>query len=173
MKSSQPTNGTNAVYRLFLRYFIVYLATVPAGLFLARHGWWAALSPFLGVALASPLLLAAIGAFSTLTTPFLFLLTAAKAVVDATLLHRLLSLVSGGALGFWHFNAVLFLLMGTLILCLFSVARAHLFSFTCIRRNGGLLRSGLFWRYVLDLCVLSVIYLLFKFCWQRLLPTLG
>ena len=150
MKPIEPTTAQNAVLRLFVRYFLLYIAAVFPGVWLARQAGVFLLPPCALCYTLLPVLLAAMAAFSTVSNLLLALFIAAHAFCDTALLYRAYLLVQNGSGGILHFNICLCLLLIGAVLLFYTAARASYFSFACDKRDLQLLLSKQFWLYLLE-----------------------
>jgi hypothetical protein len=123
--------------RLFLRFLLCYAATFAVGLMQTTAGGFlpTAGRPLLFV------LLALLGGFLSVSSPFLLLLTVWKAAVEAHLFYRLLLLARGGEISLFCINACLFILLVMLFVYLIAAASACRFAHETYIRDLRLLFS--------------------------------
>lgn len=148
MKPIEPTTAQNAVLRLFVRYCLLYAAAVFPGVWLAQKTAVFLLPPDALLYTLLPVLLAALAAFSTVSTLLLTLLVTSRAFCDTALLHRVYLLVQSGSGSILHFNICLCLLLIGNALLFYTAARASYFSFVSDKRDLQLLLSKQFWLYL-------------------------
>ena len=167
-----PTTSQNATSRLFLRFFLLYLLSVPVWLLSAARMHTVSMA-FAGTAQLLFLLFSLLGALLTVTKPYLLFLTVCKAFYDATLLRYLTGRVQSGAVGILPFNAFFFLIAFSAILFSVSAAGAELFAFLHTERNFKLLLSPAFGRYLVRAIVLTAVALTLYFLWPQIYTALG
>ena len=149
-------------HRLFLRFLLCYAAAFAAGWL-----WCVRISsiPATGNALLF-LLLALLGGFLSVSSPFLLLLTGWKAVLEAQLLYRLLLLARADEITLLSLNACLLLLLITLFVYVTAAASACRFSHETYIRDLRLLLSGSCLAYLVRGACLAAATLLLKQLWS-------
>ena len=119
MRKREPTNGSNATSRLFLRFFLCYLLTAPVAVLCAMRGLLDLIPQKSGTVEFFFIPFALLGAFLTVTKPYLIILTVIKSFYDVTFLYQVSQWVFLGAIGILPWNACFFILIFSMIL--FSV----------------------------------------------------
>ena len=171
-KSPDPTTSANAAVRLFLRFLLCYLAAVPIGVLLAaRH--CNAEADRMGTMVLLFVSLALLGAFLTVTMPYLLVLTVCKAFYDGKMLYCFTVQARTGDIGIFSWNACFFLVVLSAVLFVFSAAQAALFAFLYPQRDGKLLFSAPFGRYLLRALLLCASAVLLYLLWPHIDATLG
>ena len=171
MRRIEPTSGKNAASRLFLRFLICYIASIPIALSLApfRH----ALNDAVGETELFFIFLCCFSGLLTVTKPFLILLTLSKACFDLSLLRRVLLLARGGAVPLLPFNAFLCYLLASVILFLITASRAALFTFRYTARDTKLLFSRPFLLYLLEMSCFLASGMIFYLLWPQILQLIS
>ena len=167
-----PTTADNLGARLFLRFFLCYLAGCLAALLLGRLP---ALSNaegighhhFISVALA------ALGGVLTVSKPYLLLLSLLRAALDAEVLAYLFSKAHGGYGGFFTFNACLCYLAFSVLLFCVTAARACRFSAESTGRDTALLLSRRFLVFTGEMLLLLALSTLLYLLWPQLCQMLS
>lgn len=173
MKKREPTSSTNVTSRLFLRFFLSYLIITPVAVLCAMRGL---LNPDLecvGLVEFGFIPLSLLGAFLTVTKPYLIVLTLIKSFYDATLLYQVSQWVRLGAIGLLPFNACLFILIFSIILFCLTAARAELFSFLHSARDIQLILSRPFGAYLLEILLFTALALSLYYLLPELFATVG
>ena len=156
------------ISRLFFRFFLTYLLACPIACFLGTKGiprptlFGVGDTAFLFVALAL------LGAFSTISKPYLLILAFLKGFYDAALLYEVSCLTGAGKIGILPWNACLLLVLFSLFLFALAAARAQLFSFVNAKRDLRLLLSRSFWLYLFESLFLLALALSLYFLWPML-----
>ena len=88
MKKREPTSGTNATSRLFLRFFLSYLIITPVAILTAMRGLLNLDLERAGLVEFSFIPLSLLGAFLTVTKPYLIVLAFIKSFYDVALLYQ-------------------------------------------------------------------------------------
>lgn len=168
---SVPTGAQNATSRLFLRFMLCYWAVFFLALPLLRDRAALPLNE-LGAMQLAAVALALLGAFLTVSKPYLLLLTACKACLDASLLFWITQSVQNGALGLLQWNAAFFLTAFSAVLLALAASLAQWFSFSTALRDVRLLFSRSFGRFLLRASLYLAAALLLYFLWPQLCDTL-
>ena len=164
----KPTTASNVMSRLFFRFFLAYLAACPIACFLGTKG-----IPRLAIFGEGDIallfvLLALLGAFSTISKPYLLLLAFLKGFYDTALLYEVSCLIGTGKIGVLAWNACFLLVLFSLLLFAVAAARAQLFSFVNAKRDMQLLLSGSFWLYLFEAVFFLALALSLYFLWPLL-----
>ena len=167
-----PTNRENALSRLFFRYFLLYVATLPLALWLSARGLFQLVLLPLPLVALLPVVSAALFAFFTITGPLMVLLTLLKGLLDFSFLLRAVTLAQNQSIGLIHFNAVLLLLGAGIIIYIFSAATARLFAFENQSRDLSLLFSKAFFKYLIKAAIFALLAIVLYYLWQKLLTLL-
>ena len=173
MKKREPTNNTNAATRLFLRFFLTYFLCVPIAILSAMRALIpldltrAGLIEFLFIPLAL------LGAFLTVTKPYLIVLAAIKSFYDIALLYQVTQWVRIGAIGILPWNACLLILIFSIVLFCLTASRAELFSFLHPARDIQLILSRPFGSYLLEMLLFTALALSLYYLLPELLNTFG
>jgi hypothetical protein len=173
MRKREPTNGTNATSRLFLRFFLAYLLTAPVAILIATNGLLDLNLKRVGLIEFFFIPLSLLGAFLTVTKPYLIILSVIKSFYDVALLYRVSQWARLGAIGILPWNACLLLLIFSLILFCFSAARAELFSFLHTQRDLRLILSRPFGAYLLEMLLFTALALSLYYLMPELFNTFG
>lgn len=153
--TAAPTSEENAPGRLFLRFFLLYVTSASLAFLLLAPALPRLPMSEVGAVEWLFVPLALLGALLTVSSPYLALLTVAKAVYDAAILYRVTHLARSGAVGFLLWNACFFLLAFSLTLTAFAASRACFFAHRSPRRDAALLLSRPFLCYLGEALVLT------------------
>ena len=173
MKKREPTTGSNATSRLFLRFFLTYLLTVPIAILFAIRELLHLSLERVGLIEFFFVVLALLGAFLTVTKPYLTILTIIKTFYDVALLYHVSQWVRFGVIGILPWNACLLILIFSIILFCLSAARAELFSFLHPERDIRLILSKPFGYYLLEMLLFAALALSLYYVMPELLDTFG
>lgn len=173
MKKREPTNGTNATSRLFLRFFLTYLLTAPVAILFATRELLELNIEQSGAVEFFFVPLSLLAAFLTITKPYLIVLAVIKSFYDVALLYQVSQWVRLGAIGILPWNACLLILIFSLILFCFAAARAELFSFLHTERDIHLILSRPFGAYLLEMLLFTALALSLYYLMPELLNTFG
>ncbi|MBE6701848.1 MAG: hypothetical protein E7585_00330 [Ruminococcaceae bacterium] len=169
----EPTNSENVTSRLFLRFFLAYIAACPIAWLLAAKGITDVSTETVGQVEFFFIPLALLGAILILSKPYLLLLSFFKGFFDAVLLFRVTQWTKAGLVGLLSWNACFCLIVFSLLLFALASARAQFFSFANQERDLKLLRSGGFWLYLFEaLFFLALAFSLYEL-WPRLFGNIG
>lgn len=173
MKKREPTNTVNAPSRLFLRFFLAYALTVPIALLFAVRGLMALNLSQAGLVEFFFIPLSLLGAFLTVTKPYLIILALIKSFYDVALLYQVSQWVRLGAIGILPWNACFLLLVFSVILFCMTAARAELFSFLHPARDLQLVLSRAFGSYLLEMLLFTALALSLYYLMPELFNTFG
>lgn len=173
MKKREPTSSTNATSRLFLRFFLSYLIITPVAVLCAMRGILSLDLERSGLIEFCFIPLSLLGAFLTVTKPYLILLALIKSFYDVALLYQVSQWVRLGAIGILPWNACLFILIFSIILFCFTAARAALFSFLHPARDIQLILSRPFGAYLLEILLFTALALSLYYLMPELFDTFG
>lgn len=173
MKKREPTNDTNATSRLFLRFFLCYLLTVPVAVLCAVRGLLDLSLDTVGTVEFCFIPLSLLGALLTVTKPYLIVLTVIKSFYDVAFIYQVTRWALLGAIGLLPWNACFLILVFSMILFCFSAARAELFSFLYPARDAKLILSRPFGGYLLEILLFSALALSLYYLIPELLNTFG
>lgn len=153
----QPTTSQNVTTRLFLRFFLCYMAGAAVALLFAVRGRLITMSADAGLTQLCFVGLALLGAFLTVSRPYLLALTLIKSFFDVALLASLMEMQAVRTSFFWAFNASLFYVLLSFVLFCFTASGACLFSHLSDERDLRLLFSGVFLRYLPEILFFSTL----------------
>ena len=173
MKKREPTSGTNATSRLFLRFFLSYLIITPVAILTAMRGLLNLDFERAGLVEFSFIPLSLLGAFLTVTKPYLIVLAFIKSFYDVALLYQVSQWVRLGVIGILPWNACLLILIFSIILFCLAAARAELFSFLHPARDIQLILSRPFGAYLLEILLFTALALSLYYLMPELLSTFG
>ena len=173
MKNREPTNRNNATSRLFLRFFLCYLITVPVAVLCAVRGLLDLTPQRVGTVEFCFIPLSLLGAFLTVTKPYLIVLTVIKSFYDVAFLYQVSQWVLLGAIGILPWNACFLILIFSMLLFCFAAARAELFSFLHPARDVQLILSRPFGQYLLEILLFSALALSLYYVIPELLDIFG
>jgi len=173
MKKRGPTDQTNVASRLLLRFVIAYLPAIPLSWILATRGVADIAPETVGQIEFWLIPLALLGAFLTVSKPYLLLLSFGKGFYDTALLYRVTMLASEGSLGILPWNACFLLILLSLLLFALAAARAQLFSFSSKSRDLRLLCTGSFWLYLFECIFFLALAFSLTVLWPRLMTGAG
>ena len=169
----QPTNSRNVTSRLFFRFFICYLATVPVAALSHTRGVLSFSVSSVGMVETVFVMLALLGALLTIAKPYLYALTLAKAFYDGILLCTVTAWARAGSIGILSWNACFLMLILSLLLFAVTAARAELFAFLTTARDTRLLFSRRFAKFLAEAMVLLALSLSLYYLWPQILAKFG
>ena len=173
MKNREPTHKGNAASRLFLRFFLCYVLTAPVAILCAARNMLGLSTAQVGRIEFCFIPLALLGAFLTVTKPYLIVLTVIKAFYDAAFLYHVSQWALLGAIQILPWNAFLLIIIFSMLLFLFAAARAELFSFLYPARDIHLILSRPFALYLLEVVLFCALALSLYYLMPQLLNTFG
>ena len=173
MKNREPTSKSNAVSRLFLRFFLCYMLCVPVAILCAMRNVFELSPQNTGMVEFLWIPLALFGALLTVTKPYLIVLTMIKAFYDVSFMCLVSQWALLGAIKILPWNACLLMVAFSMILFLFAAARAELFSFLHPERDIRLILSRPFGRYLIEAVLFCALALSLYYLMPELLDTFG
>ena len=172
-RDPQPTNSQNVTSRLFFRFFICYLLTVPVATLSGARKALSVSVGSVGAIETAFVLLALLGALLTIAKPYLYALTLTKAFFDGAVLWQITTWSRAVGIGILSFNACLLLLILSLLLFIMTAARAELFAFLTTARDARLLFSRRFAKFLAEALVLLALALSLYYLWPQMLAKFG
>ena len=157
-RSQTPTTAQNAGGRLFLRFFLCYIAAAALAVLALKKGLPLPLiTPWRWEFLFVPAALLA--AFLTISRPYLFFLTITKSFYDMAILLRMIALARTDSITVLLWNVGFICLIGSVLLFCFAASRACWFSFAVSARDFRLVFSRDFLLFLVEMVIMTALSL--------------